>query len=242
MKKNKRKILIIILICVSAVITLAGFLYYNNQYYAKRLIKAIEKDDIAAVEKLMKSPFGNVNSYPGSKLLARFVEEHLDTPLQAACSKGNYEIIKLLLDKGANPNNVWNRETSPLQYAACSDKEDRFAIIKLLVEKGADVNYKYGYIIGNVILSNDRGYDTIEIIEYLEEHGAKIDGKLLVSACRAWNSEVIKYLLEERNVDINYQDSSDETPLISFVYPYFSDREKKLKIWNFCLLRARIKL
>ena len=63
--------------------------------------------------------------------------------LLAASLKGNYNICKILIEKGANVNFIDSLHPSKfsfsnLMYVA---KDDRFKIAKLLIENGADVNY-----------------------------------------------------------------------------------------------------
>ena len=59
------------------------------------------------------------------------------TALWFAASRHNFQAAELLIDAGANPNEVNNDNISPLQ-AACERPE--FNIINLLIEAGADIN------------------------------------------------------------------------------------------------------
>ena len=66
------------------------------------------------------------------------------TPLQAGCRMGNLNIVRILLENGADPNQLDMEEgTSPLS-SACSGPEDKIneieEIIRLLVAHGADMN------------------------------------------------------------------------------------------------------
>ena len=200
--------------------------YFNNQYYSKKLIAAIREEDVAKVELLTKSIFGNVNSLPIlSRYIAKMTEQNISTPLQEACEKGNHDIIKMLLDKGADPNIVGTYDAYPLSLAAVYGGEGRFELIKLLVENGANVNN--GAIVAFVPRSISS--DSVKILEFLEGYGAVIDEKIFWVACRRADSAVIRFLVTDRNLDVNYRDKDDgSTPLISFVYPYYDDREKKL--------------
>jgi ankyrin repeat protein len=63
-------------------------------------------------------------------------------PLNYALSNGEYEIAKLLIEKGANVNSTQSDGSTPLHLAIYSIK---YEIIELLVQKGADLNSKDEY-------------------------------------------------------------------------------------------------
>ena len=66
-----------------------------------------------------------------------------DTVLKSAISFENIEIVKLLLDNGADPNLGDDKNNSPLHNAASSHSFDEginAEIIKLLLQYGADIN------------------------------------------------------------------------------------------------------
>jgi ankyrin repeat protein len=57
-------------------------------------------------------------------------------PLLAACDGGHIEVVKLLVDKGANLNAKDQNGQTPLMKTAASGQLD---IVKILVERGADL-------------------------------------------------------------------------------------------------------
>ena len=106
------------------------------------------------------------------------------TPLIAAIGSGNVETVKLLLDKGANPNasldfdeegSTGARGESALAVAAAGGNAD---IVRLLLKKGAKVNYRFkaGGLIGPTALEAAQENGRTEIIRILKAAGAK-DGK-----------------------------------------------------------------
>ena len=106
------------------------------------------------------------------------------TPLIAAIGSGNVETVKLLLDKGANPNAALDfdeegstgaRGESALAVAAAGGNAD---IVRLLLKKGAKVNYRFkaGGLIGPTALEAAQENGRTEIIRILKAAGAK-DGK-----------------------------------------------------------------
>ena len=66
------------------------------------------------------------------------------TPLHVACTVGHYEVVKYLLDHGANINHIAEtdegQKITPLLSACMGYFEDskKIEIIKLLLEYGAD--------------------------------------------------------------------------------------------------------
>jgi len=60
----------------------------------------------------------------------------LDSPLHIATSNGYFEIIKMLIEKGANINSKNNDGDTPLHIAAINQLEDK--MILYLLEKGSD--------------------------------------------------------------------------------------------------------
>jgi ankyrin repeat protein len=110
---------------------------------------AVAGNDLKMVSKLLKrTPFP--------------ADEYGYTPLHVAASYGWTEMIKLLLDNGADVNAVvvFMQET-PLQFAVIADKLDA---VKLLVEHGADIYQKNGD--GNSAI--DMAYSSL-IFNYFRE-------------------------------------------------------------------------
>ena len=116
------------------------------------LITAIREDNTElAISIINKNP-NCVNCLPTMlpwwfQLLMELPE--VTYPLQEACVWGRYDIVKCLLDNGADCNLVWkgiNGSVSPLMYAVIADNENSEDIILLLLDSGADKTYtdKFG--------------------------------------------------------------------------------------------------
>jgi ankyrin repeat protein len=63
-------------------------------------------------------------------------------PLQAAASQGHAEIVRLLLEQGADANTLSGEHDSPLQVAT---SEGHAEIVRLLLDAGADLNLRGCY-------------------------------------------------------------------------------------------------
>lgn len=82
--------------------------------------------DEIQVEKLKENSFGSVINLP---------EEKGKYPIHYAVEKGNIEVIKLLLDLGANINQKDADGYSPLHYAVISEKT---GLVNYIIQKGAE--------------------------------------------------------------------------------------------------------
>ena len=106
----------------------------------------------------------------------RFIEEGRDVnalawddsfPIQIAAFSHQFEVVKLLLENGADPNAHTNKCFTPLIYAA--QWEVDIEIVKILLEYGADPTVKDEYGKGKTPLDIAKQNDNKEAIKLLEE-------------------------------------------------------------------------
>ncbi len=107
------------------------------------------------------------------------------TPFLRAALSGDITVMRLLLEKGADPNISTFSGTTALMAAAgvnwaenqtyTESKESLMEALKLCFEKGADVNAKNSMGITAVIGAANRGSD--DMLEFLVQRGAKLDVK-----------------------------------------------------------------
>jgi ankyrin repeat protein len=93
-----------------------------------------------------------------------------DTPLHSSVQRRRREIVKLLLDSGAEVNAVNRWGQTPLHYACvCRQKE----IVEVLLDSGADVNIrdKNGHT-AVALASSPKGTANKDIVELLVSKGA----------------------------------------------------------------------
>jgi ankyrin repeat protein/serine/threonine protein kinase len=129
------------------------------------------------------------------------------TPLIYAVCNNDIKFVKKLLDKGADPNFVPNRQNSPLIEAVLNENKE---IINLLLKYNADINLISGRTFLRTPLHGAVVKENKEIIELLLEHNAdpniKSKGKLsrtpLQDAVSQGNKDIIKLLLKY-NADVN---------------------------------------
>jgi uncharacterized protein len=111
------------------------------------------------------------------------------TPLMRAAKAPDVEVMKLLIEKGADAKIVVKDGTTPLMVAAGSgprgggmaaaaDEPDQKAMIeaiKLCMDKGADINTVD--TTGATALHGAAGKGVDDVVKFLVEHGAKMDVK-----------------------------------------------------------------
>lgn len=118
----------------------------NNIEIAKILIKAAA--DVNVKNKIKQSPITICVENNLSLDIIRIILENggdpnsvfatSDTLLMLASWNGNYELVKLLLEMGAKPNNTNDYNQNSIFYASNRDGAQDINICTLLIEKGAD--------------------------------------------------------------------------------------------------------
>lgn len=99
--------------------------------------------------------------------------EHAGTSLLSLATKnGRLEMVKFLVDKGANVNHGAINGTAPLMLAATNGHLD---VVKFLVDKGADVNAK-DHKGGTPLMAAAReGH--LDMVKFLVEKGADVNAR-----------------------------------------------------------------
>ncbi|NLY31477.1 MAG: ankyrin repeat domain-containing protein [Firmicutes bacterium] len=152
MNKTQKKAVIIF----TAIIVLIGgtimiFTLTNNSQSvkaSKQLVIAIGDHDLLKVEEIVKQYPKSVNTLPSmSPWWWQLISEQppVSFPLQRACWGGDYDIVKLLIDNGADANLVWKGiegSKSPMMRSVLSGSERTQEIVELLLEHGADKSIK----------------------------------------------------------------------------------------------------
>lgn len=191
----------------------------NNNIFAAIKFK---DDDINSVKRLVNVNTFNKNNFEGI------------SPLSFALIHEKFEIAEYLIKKGAsvdakNSQGSW----SPLTIVSDTYKPNKVEMIKLLIKHGANVNLKNSD--GKTPLLNLLGYGytnepgkkekEMELVDYrsfrvLIENGADIftedseKRNALSLASMGDNTLIARYVINERKLDINKQDSYGQTPLV----------------------------
>jgi len=100
--------------------------------------------------------------------LNKLTKEEKDKKLIEASYNGNIEIVKLLIETGADINAKNNYGSTSLMYAS---KIGHKKIVLLLIEAGADINAKNNY--GYTVLMFATANNYKDIVALLKKYGAK---------------------------------------------------------------------
>ena len=93
------------------------------------------------------------------------------TPLRAASFKGHIDVVRVLLDHGADVNTIYKKKT-PLSSAYDGR---HLEIMRLLLEHGADVDERDDY--GDSVLNNASRDGQAEIAHLLLQHNADVNSR-----------------------------------------------------------------
>jgi ankyrin repeat protein len=150
---------------ISIIITLAAIMF-TVSVQASPLHDAVEAGDLEKVKAAIAAGY-DVNEIDKSNERSL---RHGTTPLQRAALKGNFEMVKYLVEHGANVNGRSIDGFLTLRYS-----DDYKSISPYLLQHGADINAKDSD--GKTILHACSSVHNIKGIEYLLSHGADVNAK-----------------------------------------------------------------
>ncbi len=217
-----------IILTATALIVIVGVvvavIVNRDFYYSKKLVRAIRAEDLPAIERILTAAPHCVNTYPQTrteKFLNTIVEDRgMRWPLSEACLTHNIEIVRMLLEAGADPN--CNDGYPPLSIAYLGKPDRWYPTSCLLIEYGASLDYTTessggkSHIISNIVSvragSALPGYvpeneeEVLEAFYYAMEHcdHDKVDWRwALHDSVSADRIEIVQFLLDENYCDVN---------------------------------------
>ncbi|XP_035703978.1 ankyrin repeat domain-containing protein 17 isoform X5 [Folsomia candida] len=144
-------------------------------------------------------------------------ERTKDTALSLACTKGRYEVVELLLKRGANKEHRNVSDYTPLSLAASGGFVN---IIKLLLQTGAEINSRTGSKLGISPLMLAAMNGNTSAVRLLLDMGSDINAQIetnkntaLTLACFQGRHEVVSLLLE-RKANLEHRAKTGLTPLM----------------------------
>ena len=173
----------------------------------------------------------------GAEIDAYGTVEYTEGPSSAigqAVSKEHTAIVRLLLEKGADPNSKFRKGT--LLHTAIRNGDSQ-SIVELLLEKGADLEAKNHN--GQTVLLVAAVRAEVEIVQLLLEKGANLEAKdgngrtALLRAARWYgaHSRTVQLLLE-KGAELEAKDNSGCTALIT------AAAGGGMELCNFCLRKV----
>lgn len=159
--------------------------------------------------------FGYVQFVPAMKVPSK-QEAMTKMFLIKACTEGNLNFVKHLIEKGgANVNAENDCKLTPLHFA-CDRGHDE--MVKYLLEKGANANVQDMIGSAPLHMACKQGDEKLSIVKHLLEKGANvnIEGYCkwtpLHTACELGFYKIAKYLVDQ-GANIHTQDTDNITPL-----------------------------
>jgi hypothetical protein len=135
---------------------------------ADAVVAAIQSGDVAGLRQLLAEHPGVASAPLGGRFKSR-------TPLHVVTDwpgffPGGPEIVRVLVDAGADPSSRQPGEETPLHWAASTDD---WHVAAALVDAGADINAPDGSI--GTPLANAVGYGCWDVARLLVARGAEVD-------------------------------------------------------------------
>ncbi|XP_074642183.1 protein fem-1 homolog A-like [Tubulanus polymorphus] len=156
--------------------------------------------------------------------------KHMVTPLWCAAVANHVDVVKSLIQHGADVNGMSDTQSTPVRSACYMSNID---IVKLLVENRADIHKPN--INGGTCLINS--VQSVELCTFLIEHGAKVNAQdnsgnlALHYAIREGRLETVQ-LLVERKSDVSLKNEIGDDALQTASLRGFEDIVEYLIVKN----------
>ncbi|XP_057319948.1 putative ankyrin repeat protein RF_0381 [Microplitis mediator] len=144
------------------------------------------------------------------------------TPLHVAAELGRFDVIKVLINNGADPNAEAVNNQSVLYHAVCGGN---YEIVDYLLEHGADVNRKNDVDIyldtPCLIFAIEK--DRFDIVKLLVSYGAdnNDDGQAVRAAVEKGDFEIVRFLIDHNfkvnTLNAEYDDLDNVAPLYAAI-------------------------
>ncbi|XP_051968667.1 ankyrin repeat domain-containing protein 22 [Xyrauchen texanus] len=168
--------------------------------YSEPMCQAAYDDDIRKVQELISADAGNVNVQD---------QGTGDTPIIAACRRGNLRMIKYLLDHNANVSIRNKKARTCLHYAT----RRTFSFLDYLMIAILMPILLIGYLIMEQKLRKNVKLMELLLASKVDINAVDYKGNTgLHYACQRKSQRIIP-LLVKKNADVSIQNKKNETPL-----------------------------
>jgi beta-lactamase regulating signal transducer with metallopeptidase domain len=144
----------------------------------RALIRAAVAGDISGIDELLRA---------GANVNCTFPHGKFESPLIGAARKGRLDAVRLLLDRGADPN-LWPRLKTPLINAA---EQGHVEIVSLLLDRGANIDLIVPVFHNALICASGEG--RLEVVKLLVARGADVNA-------RTWAVQMVQFVKDEKIV------------------------------------------
>ncbi len=166
------------------------------------IVEAAKNGDLQTVKAILTQEPSKLNA----------ADQDNYTALHWACMRAHWDLVKYLIEKGANLNMIGGDGGSPLNWAV---HHDNVEIIKLMDEKGANLNTRNKWGMTELHTAIWRG--CIHVVEYLLDHGSDPTIKTnegwtaMHYAFRSGHDNIIE-MLKKRGLSMTEKDNMGRTP------------------------------
>jgi ankyrin repeat protein len=188
--------------------------YKKSEEFTK-IFKSSDNDS-AKQEKLIKliNSGLEVNCPAPSYDVESMETDYVSLPLTTAIIYENYEIAKMLIEKGAVVGRIEGLP-SPLDRALSFYDDNDLKTVEFLLKNGAGENVvaegthytneasRLAPMGGFTLANKEDANRAMLVFMELEDAGADLDQRQVVYAARANNAELLNYLIEEKEMDVN---------------------------------------
>ncbi|TKI69032.1 hypothetical protein FCU45_08715 [Sulfurimonas crateris] len=213
-------------VCQNSTVEPSGKCASNLDILGSEVLNIIEYLIESGADVNIDSPLMVACSLDYSKISMPFKDNKLENKHYADV---NLDIIKLLIEKGANVNHTNYDGTSILMEAM--NRMNGFELVRILIENGADVNHK-----------NKQGNSAIALLKdewfHKESYQEDNDGKWEIEKFNESNGEKILKLLVDNGADINAKNNIGMTPLMHYALKG-QDRLVKILLENGADINAK---
>jgi len=145
----------------------------------RALIRAAVAGDLAGIDELLRA---------GANVNCTAPHGQVESPLIGAAKNGRLNAVRLLLDRGADPN-LWPRLRTPLIWAADAGHVE---IVSLLLDRGANIDLIVPVFHNALIWTSREG--RLEVVKLLVARGADVNA-------RAWAAQTIEFVNQEGKIE-----------------------------------------
>ena len=97
----------------------------------------------------------------------------MNTPLHSAAYFGKFEVVRKLIEYGADIDARSESGWTPLYFASSGSHFKNGSVFRILLERGADVNAQADN--GSIPLHHASAFGALEVVRLLLEHGADVE-------------------------------------------------------------------